>query len=360
MRGSISLRRGGGVNGEPGGRGAGIERITLDMGGGGRLSAELVRDVFLAGYGNELLERLDDAAEFSLDGARIAFTTDSYTVKPLFFPGGDIGRLSVCGTVNDLSVKGARPHAVSAAFVIEEGFPVDGLKRVVRSMRDAAAEAGVRIVTGDTKVVRRGEADGLFITTSGVGGIIPGMDISCAGARPGDAVIVSGAVGRHGAAILNARERLGFEPGPESDVAPVRGIVEALAPVARSLRAMRDPTRGGLAGALNEIALASRVAMRIFEDGVPVDAAVRACCAILGLDPLRLACEGRVVIIADAAASGEILLLVRAAGGADAAVIGEVTGPRGDPGVPPVSVESAMGTARLLPLLDGDPVPRIC
>jgi hydrogenase expression/formation protein HypE len=337
------------------------ERVTLGMGGGGLLSARIISEVFLAGYGNEALNRLDDAAEVSLDGARLAFTTDSYTVKPVFFPGGDIGRLAVCGTANDLSVKGARPRAISSAFIIEEGFLLDDLKRIVRSMRDTAAEAGVEIVTGDTKVVRKGEADGVFITSSGIGAIIPGMEISCAAARPGDSIIVSGTVGDHGAAIMNARERLGFTPEIVSDVAPVRGIVEALAPRARALRAMRDPTRGGLASALNEIARASGVSVRVLEDRVPVAAGVRACCEILGLDPLYMACEGRVLIFAAPDSAEEVLRLIRGApGGTNAALIGEVAGPGGDPNVPPVIVETGFGTQRFLPLLDGDPVPRIC
>ena len=337
------------------------ERITLGMWGGGTLSAELIEEVFLAGYGNEALNRLDDAAEVSLDGARLAFTTDSYTVKPVFFPGGDIGRLAVCGTSNDLSVKGARPRAISAAFIIEEGFLLVDLKRIVRSMRDTAAEAGVGIVTGDTKVVRKGEADGIFITTSGVGAIIPGMEISCAAARPGDAIIVTGTVGDHGAAIMNAREVLGFTPELVSDVAPVRDIVEALASRASALHAMRDPTRGGLASALNEIARASGVSVRVFEDRVPVAPGVRACCEILGLDPLYMACEGRVVIFAAPDSAEEVLRLVRSTpGGKDAAAIGEVTGPRREPNIPPVVVETGIGTSRFLPLLEGDPVPRIC
>lgn len=331
------------------------------MGGGGGLSAELIEGVFLSGYGNEALYRLDDAAELSLDGARLAFTTDSYTVKPVFFPGGDIGRLSVCGTANDLSVKGARPRVVSAAFIIEEGFLIDDLKRIVRSMRDAAAEAMVEIVAGDTKVVRRGEADGIFITTSGVGAIMPGMNCSCAGARPGDSIIVSGPVGDHGAAIVNAREQLGFTPVIVSDVAPVRGIIEALAPCAPSLHAMRDPTRGGLASALNEIARASGMSVRILEERVPVAPGVRACCEILGMDPFYMACEGRVVIFAAPDAAGGILRLVRdVPGGGDAALIGEVTGPRAEPHIPPVVVGTGIGASRFLPLLDGEPIPRIC
>lgn len=341
--------------------GMNAERVTLDMGGGGRLSAELIEEVFLAGYGKEALNRLEDAAEVRLDGARLAFTTDSYTVKPIFFAGGDIGKLAICGTANDLSVKGARPRVVSAAFVIEEGFPIADLKRIVRSMREAASGAGVEIVTGDTKVVRRGEADGVFITTSGIGAIIPGMDVSCAGARPGDAVIVSGAVGDHGAAILNAREALGFTPEIASDVEPVREIVEALEPAAAAIHAMRDPTRGGLASALGEIARASGVAVRIYEQRVPVARGVRACCEILGMDPLYLACEGRVVVFAASHAAEAILSRVRAVpGGRDAAVIGEVTGARGEASVPPVIVETALGSSRFLPLLDGEPIPRIC
>jgi hydrogenase expression/formation protein HypE len=337
------------------------ERVSIGMGGGGRLAAELIEEVFLAGYGNEFLDRLDDAAEVRIGPARLAFTTDAFTVKPLFFPGGDIGRLAVCGTSNDLSVKGARPRHLSAAFIIEEGFPLDELRRIVGSMRTSASEAGVEIVAGDTKVVRRGEADGIFIVTAGVGEPIEGMDISCRAARPGDAIIVSGAVGCHGASVLNAREGLGFTPAIVSDVAPVRGIVEALEPEAAAVHAMRDPTRGGLASALNEIAAASGVSVRIFEDRVPVAPGVRACCGLLGLDPLYMACEGRALILADPARAGEILRLVEGTpGGRDAALIGEVTGRRTEPGLPPVAVETGIGTRRFLPLLDGEPIPRIC
>ncbi|MDD5557981.1 MAG: hydrogenase expression/formation protein HypE [bacterium] len=337
------------------------ETVTLAMGAGGALSARLIEEVFLPAYGNEALNRLEDAAEIETGGGRTAFTTDAYTVKPLFFPGGDIGRLAVCGTANDLAAAGARPAAVSAAFVIEEGFPIADLVAIARSMRDAAAEAGARIVAGDTKVVRRGEADGLFIATAGVGRILPGMAVSCRRARPGDAILVSGPVGAHGVAVLNAREALGFIPDPRSDVAPVFDIVERLAPLGGKVHAMRDPTRGGVAAALGEIARASGATVLIREARVPVAADVRACCEILGLDPFTVACEGRLVAVVAGEAADDALARMRAAaGGREAALIGRVEEAPDGGEAPPVRVETVVGGRRFLAVLDGDPVPRIC
>jgi hydrogenase expression/formation protein HypE len=291
----------------------------------------------------------------------VAFTTDTYTVKPIVFPGGDIGKLAVCGTVNDLAVKGARPIAVAAGFIIEEGFPIDDLKAVARSMRDAADDVGVRVVAGDTKVVRRGEADGLFIAASGIGSILPGMNISVSLARPGDAILISGTIADHGMAILNARESLGFMPEIRSDVAPVFDIVERLSAVAERLHVMRDPTRGGLAGILHEIAKASRITILLREGSIPVRADVRACCGILGMDPLHVACEGRVAVIVERVAAGEALRLMRGAeSGGDAALIGEVAGDPYIEGVPAVRLETNIGSMRFVPPLDGELLSRIC
>ena len=245
-------------------------RITMSEGGGGRLASRLIEDVFLKTYGNEILNKLEDSAEFSIGGKRLAFTTDSYTIKPIFFPGGDIGKLSVCGTVNDLAVKGAKPLVMSVGFIIEEGFVKNDLRKIADSMKKAADDTGVSIITGDTKVVARKEVDGIFINTSGIGIVMQGMNISCSGAKKGDNIIVSGTIADHGIAIMNAREELGFNPPIHSDVSPVFPIIDKIAGFAESVHVMRDPTRGGVAGILNEIAKASKVIIKIVEDKIPV------------------------------------------------------------------------------------------
>lgn len=337
------------------------DKILLPMGAGGLLSQELMEDVFLPGYGNETLRRMDDAAELNVGNTRLAFTTDSFTVKPIFFPGGDIGKLAVCGTLNDLAVKGAKPLALSAGFIIEEGFPVKSLKQIVSSMREAAAGAGVSIVTGDTKVVGRGEADGIYINTSGIGVVCAGLDISCARAQVGDSVIISGTLADHGIAVMNAREKLGFTPEIESDVACVWKIVEKISVFGAHIHAMRDPTRGGLASVLNEIARASRVNIKIYEALLPVKEQVLSCCDLLGLDPLYLANEGKAVIIADRSVAGPMLRMLRQLPiGQDAQLIAEVDGSEYSPEVPPVFLENAIGTKRFVPMIEGDPLPRIC
>src|SRR5579872_506611 len=277
------------------------DRIVLGHGSGGRLSADLVRDVFLPAFANATLAALEDQATVDLAGAgRIALTTDSFVVHPIFFPGGDIGRLAVHGTVNDLAVGGARPLVLAAAFVLEEGFEVERLRRVVASMRAACDEAEVQIVTGDTKVVERGKGDSIFITTTGIGLLPAGCALSVARAAVGDAVVVSGTIGDHGLAILSVREGLSFETSLQSDCAPVTSLTQAMMRASPRIRCMRDPTRGGLASALNEIAQASRVGIELTDATIPVRAEVRGACELLGLDPMYAACEGRVVAVVPA------------------------------------------------------------
>jgi hydrogenase expression/formation protein HypE len=269
------------------------ETIRLAHGGGGSLTRELVRDVFLSTFRDRELACLNDSALLDVAAGRIAFTTDSFVVQPVFFPGGDIGRLAVCGTVNDLAVTGAVPVAISAGFILEEGLPLDDLRRIVRSMNDAAEEAGVRIVTGDTKVVQKGKGDGIFINTAGIGIFPEGrVPVTGAGGRPGDAVIVSGPLGRHGMAVLLAREDLGLSSGIVSDAAPLNGMLRGPMESVPGLHAMRDATRGGLGVVLNEIAEQSGVGIELEEDAIPVTEDVRSACEILGFDPLYTANEG--------------------------------------------------------------------
>lgn len=333
------------------------ERIVLGHGAGGSLSGELLREVFLPALGNDVLSALEDQATLPSGKGRLAFTTDAFVVRPLFFPGGDIGRLAVCGTVNDLAVGGARPLHLSAAFILEEGFPIDDLRRIAASMAAACREAGVRVVAGDTKVVDAGKGDGVFIATAGVGEVPEGVSLTVHAARPGDRILVSGPVGDHGASILSVREGLGFESVIESDCAPVADLAAALLKACPGTRLMRDPTRGGLTAVLHEIAAASGVGLRIDEKAVPVRPKVRGLCEVLGLDPLSMACEGRLVAVvpAEAASEARAALASRPAG-RDAALIGEVLAD----GKGHVRVRSVSGGERRLPLPAGEPLPRIC
>jgi hydrogenase expression/formation protein HypE len=332
------------------------DRILLAHGSGGRLAHELVETAFVKALANPLLARLDDAAVFDL-GGRLAFTTDSYVVSPLFFPGGDIGKLAVCGTVNDLAMTGAKPLYLSLSFIIEEGLSRQDLARVVASIRRVAREAGVEIITGDTKVVNRGSADGLFINTAGIGIIAEGIDISGSNARPGDRVILSGTIGDHGIAVLSQREGLSFATRLESDCAPLGKLVADMLAVSRNIRCLRDPTRGGLATTLNELAAQSKVGIRIEEDKVPVREEVLAAGEMLGLDPLYIANEGKLVAIVPPEDADVILEAVRANKyGKEAAIIGEVTGEH--PGR--VVMKTSLGTTRIVDMLVGDPLPRIC
>jgi hydrogenase expression/formation protein HypE len=333
------------------------ERILLGHGSGGKLSAELIRDVFLPAFSSTALNRLDDQAVISLNGTRVAFTTDSFVVKPLFFPGGDIGSLAVHGTINDLAVGGAKPLFLSAAFIIEEGLPVEVLQRIVASFRRAAQQAEVEVVTGDTKVVERGSGDELFINTSGIGLVPDGLYLSADQARPGDVVLLSGPVGDHGIAILARREGLELESTIESDSAALHGVVESLLQATREVRCMRDPTRGGLSSALNEIASRAGVGIELEEPAIPIREAVRGACEILGLDPLYVANEGKLIAIVDAAAAPIALEAMRRHPlGRDAVCIGKVTSEHA--GL--VTLRTSLGTSRIVDMLTGDQLPRIC
>jgi hydrogenase expression/formation protein HypE len=331
--------------------------VQLAHGGGGRLAQQLLEQVFLPAFDNPLLGQRHDAAVLTLGQQRIAFTTDSYVVSPLFFPGGDIGTLAVNGTVNDLAMAGARPLWLSAAFLIEEGLPISTLVRVADSMRRAADEAGVQLVTGDTKVVDKGKGDGLFITTAGVGLIEHDSTISPAAVSEGDAVLLSGDIGRHGMAIMSVREGLTFETTIESDCAPLGGIVSALLKSGATIHCLRDLTRGGLASALNEIASTAGLQIDIVEKDVPVRDEVHGACEILGLDPLYVANEGRFVAFVPASEAGAALAILRSHPlGQESCVIGRVTA--GRPGL--VTLASRIGARRILDLLSGEQLPRIC
>jgi hydrogenase expression/formation protein HypE len=333
------------------------DKVLLGHGSGGRLSEALLREVFLPAFDNPVLAQLNDQAEVQVNGQRLAFTTDSFVVQPLFFPGGDIGSLAVHGTVNDLVVGGARPICLSAAFIIEEGLPMETLRRVVQSLRKAAAAAGVDVVTGDTKVVEKGGADGLFLNTSGLGLVPEGVQLSAGHARPGDRILLSGPIGEHGIAVLAQREGLRLEGSIESDSAPLHGLVAAILESTKAVRCMRDPTRGGLSAALNEIAAQAGVGMAIDERAIPIREEVRGACELLGLDPLYVANEGKLVAIVEASAANAALAAMRAhPQGSTARIIGTVCDSH--PGV--VEMRTAIGTTRIVDLLTGDQLPRIC
>jgi hydrogenase expression/formation protein HypE len=333
------------------------ERVTMSHGAGGKATHTLIEAVFLDAFRNPLLEPMEDAAQLTVGGARIALTTDSYVVSPLFFPGGDIGDLAVNGTVNDLAVSGARPLYLSAGFILEEGFPVADLLRVTESMRAAAEAAGVHVVTGDTKVVQKGKADGCYINTAGVGAVERDGTLGVAQAQPGDAIIVSGPIGDHGITIMLARGELDIEADICSDTAPLNGLVADLLDAVPGVRAMRDATRGGVATILNEIARAADMGVLVSEDAIPVRAEVRGASELLGIDPMYVACEGRLVAVVDGDQAGEALDALHAHPlGVQAAIIGRVTGDA--PGL--VSLKTAFGGTRIVDLLVGDPLPRIC
>jgi hydrogenase expression/formation protein HypE len=333
------------------------EHVLLGHGSGGRLTAELLRHVFLPAFPSPVLAALEDQATVAVPGGKIAITTDSFVVRPLFFPGGDIGKLAVNGSVNDLAVGGARPLFLAAAFILEEGLPIADLQRVVESMRRACDEAEVALVTGDTKVVDRGKGDGIFVTTTAVGLVPDGRTLSIASARPGDAVLVSGTLGDHGIAILSVREGIEFETPLESDCAPLTGLATAVLGASGGVRCMRDPTRGGLSSALNELAEASRVGVELEESAVPLKPEVRSACEMLGLDPFYVACEGRLVAAVAAEDAATVLQAMRAHPlGRRAAIVGRVVADH--PGL--VTVRSLVGGERVLPLLSGEQLPRIC
>lgn len=339
-----------------------VAKVNLAHGGGGKAMRDLIDDVFVAAFDNPLLSPLEDQARLGLadlaaNGNRLAFTTDSYVVSPLFFPGGDIGKLAVCGTVNDLAVGGARPLYLTCAAIIEEGLEVDTLRRIAASMAAAARDAGVAIVTGDTKVVERGSCDGIFINTAGVGVIAAGVELGADRVRPGDVLLVNGVLGDHGATILNARGDMALQTPIESDCAALGGLIEALLAACPSLRFMRDATRGGLATVLNEVAAASQVGIDVDEAHTPIREEVKGFCEILGLDPLYLANEGKIVCAVAESEAARALAAMRAHPlGREAAVIGRASAER--PGR--VVMHTVFGGRRIVDMLVGEQLPRIC
>lgn len=334
-----------------------MERIQLAHGSGGKLSHDLVSQVMWPAFANPILGEMHDGARLSVHGAELAFTTDSYVVKPLFFPGGNIGKLAVCGTVNDLAMTGAVPLYLSAAFVLEEGFLLDDLKRIVASMAETAGRAGVRIVTGDTKVVEKGAVDGIYINTAGVGQIRENIHISGCQAKPGQNIILSGTLGEHSIAVMSERHGLVLPETVVSDCAPLNGLVGEILSQVPQVAVLRDPTRGGLATTLNEIAQQSQVGIMLEEISIPVQAAVRATCDILGFDPLYLANEGKMLLFVEPEYSSRVLEIMHSHPyGRQACVIGSVTGQR--PGQ--VGLSTAIGGVRLLDMLTGAQLPRIC
>jgi hydrogenase expression/formation protein HypE len=330
--------------------------VVLGHGSGGKLSAQLIRQMFLPAFDNPLLNRLDDQAVLDAGGARIAFTTDSYVVTPLFFPGGDIGKLAVHGTINDLAMSGAQPLALSAAFILEEGFEMEELRRVVDSMAEAARAAGVPIVTGDTKVVPRGAADRMFVTTSGVGLVPPGVNISAANARPGDQILLSGSIADHGMAVMSKRENMEFEGALASDTAALHRLVADMI-AAGEIHALRDPTRGGLGATLVEIAGTARIGVEAESAAIPVHEPVRAACELLGLDPLFVANEGKLVAFVAPQSAASVLMAMRAnALGRESVLIGQAV--QAHPGL--VLLKTEIGGSRVLDLPFGEQLPRIC
>jgi len=332
------------------------DKILLAHGSGGKLSHDLVEKNFVPLFKNPLLDKLDDSAVFEFSG-RLAFTTDSYVVSPIFFPGGDIGKLAVCGTVNDLAMSGAMPLYLSISLVVEEGLPLSDLQRVMTSVQRAVEEAGVKVVTGDTKVVNRGSADKLFVNTAGIGLVPPGVDISGSKARPGDKVILSGTIGDHGIAVMSQREGLQFSVPIESDCAPLHKLVAEILETCSHIHCLRDPTRGGLASTLNEIAGQSGVGIKIEEEKIPVQDAVRASCELLGFDPLYVANEGKLVAVVPAADAGRVLAKMRHNQyGAQSTIIGEIVAEHPSR----VVMKTPLGASRIIDMLVGELLPRIC
>lgn len=333
-------------------------RVDLAHGSGGRAMAHLIAELFQPSLDNDWLRRGNDQAAFDVAGGRMVITTDGYVVSPLFFPGGDIGSLAVHGTINDIAMSGAKPLYLSAAFIIEEGFPLRDLQRIADSMGAASRAAGVPVVTGDTKVVERGKADGVFITTTGVGVVPAGLDLSAQQAQVGDKVLLSGTIGDHGVAVMSQRQNLAFETSIVSDSAALHGLVAAMVATApQALRVMRDPTRGGLAATLNELAQQSGVGFRLDEQQLPVRPQVAAACELLGLDPLYVANEGKLVAVVAADAADSVLAAMRAHPlGRDAALIGEVV----EDDHRFVQMTTSFGGGRIVDWLSGEQLPRIC
>lgn len=333
------------------------ERIELAHGSGGKLSHELIQDIMWPAFANDILKEMHDGAQLNIGGCRLAFSTDSYVVKPLFFPGGDIGKLAVCGTVNDVAMNGALPLYLSAGFVLEEGFLLQDLQRILASMRQAAEEAGVHIVTGDTKVVEKGAVDGIYINTAGLGRIMDGVHISGKNAAPGQDIILSGYLGEHALSVMGKRHGLTFPQSVQSDCAPLNGLVAELLTAVPGIAVMRDPTRGGLATALNEIAVQSGTGIMLEEEQIPIPEAVQAACDILGFDPLYLANEGKVIVFVDQKWTSQVLdIMQQHVYGHEARVIGKVV----KEACGQVGLRTSIGGIRLLDMLVGDQLPRIC
>jgi hydrogenase expression/formation protein HypE len=335
----------------------------MGHGSGGRMSHDLISKVFFSSFDNPILKIGDDAGLITIPtgvggiGCKLAVSTDSHVVMPLFFPGGDIGRLAICGTVNDVSMLGATPLFITAGFVLEEGFEIDTLRSVVESMRLAAAEADIQIIAGDTKVVQNGKADGLYINTTGIGIIPSGVNISGTRAQPGDIVIISGTIGDHGIAVLAARGELNFEAEIKSDVVPLNGLVASMLDATKEIHVLRDPTRGGLATSLNEIALQSQVGIMINQEAIPVKPAVDAACEMLGFDAMYVANEGKLIAIVEKNNANRLLDAMKAHPlGTDAAIIGTVTDRPGTH----VMLKTAFGTTRMIDMMSGEMLPRIC
>jgi len=333
------------------------EKIVMAHGGGGRLTKALVDELIVTELGNSALNKLDDSAVIKTPGKKLAFTTDSYVVKPIFFKGGDIGKLALCGTVNDLAMNGARPLFISLGLIIEEGFSIENLEKIIRSIKKAASEARVKVVCGDTKVVERGGADGIFINTSGIGKIISEREISSSKVLPGDAVIVSGSIGDHGIAVLSQRKGIEFETNLKSDCAPLNGLAEKILKTGAEIHCMRDPTRGGLATVLNEVASKSKIGIEINEESVPIKEPVRGACELLGLDPLYVANEGKLVAFVREKDASKILKAIRRHRyGRGGGVIGRV----GSKNKGMVVLKTSIGGTRILEEYSGEQLPRIC
>jgi hydrogenase expression/formation protein HypE len=334
------------------------EQIVMGHGAGGRMSHQLIQRAFLPAFQNPALSVGNDAALVMPDSRqRLSISTDAHVVSPLFFPGGDIGRLAVCGTVNDVAMLGAKPLYLTAGFILEEGLPMETLQRVIESMRAAAEEAGVQIVAGDTKVVQRGKADGLYITTAGVGVVREGVNVSGANAKAGDAIILSGTIGDHGIAVLGARGELGFQSSIPSDIAPLNHLIEAMLDASPNIHVLRDPTRGGLATTLNEIASQSNIGIILQEQTIPVHPEVNAACEMLGFDPLYIANEGKLICIVPYEDAEKVLAVMkRTRYGEGSIIIGEVAeAPKGR-----VLLKTAIGSTRIVDMLAGEMLPRIC
>ncbi len=333
------------------------KNVLLAHGGGGKLTHQLIQKMFLSQFGNEFLAPLHDGAIVNVNGSRLAFSTDSYVINPIFFPGGDIGELAVNGTINDLAMCGATPLYLSSALIIEEGFAMEDLWRVVLSMQRAAAAGGVKLVTGDTKVVDRGKGDKIFVNTSGIGSIPEGVNIDPTSIRPGDKILINGPIAVHGIAIMSVREGLEFETEIKSDTAALNGLVSTMLNATKSIRVLRDPTRGGVASVLNELAESSQIGLRIHEESIPISDEVRGACEILGLDPLYVANEGKVIAVVPPEQADVVLATMRSHPlGAESQIIGEaIAGHKGT-----VLMQSNIGGSRVVDMLSGEQLPRIC